>query len=62
MNTPKLSDLQTSILSAFETRFGTINRGLKAAFRTFAQVIAGQLRLVYLYAADIQKNVFPDPC
>jgi uncharacterized phage protein gp47/JayE len=60
MNTPKLSELQASILAAFETRFDTINRGLKATFRTLAQVLAGQLRLVYLYSADVQRNVFPD--
>jgi len=60
MNTPKLNDLQNSILSAFETRFGTINRGLKSTFRTISQVLAGELRLVYLYAARIQQNSFAD--
>lgn len=60
MNTPKLSDLQASILNSFENRFGTINRGLKSTFRTFAQVFGGELFLFYLFGAKVQKNVFPD--
>jgi len=60
MNTPKLSELQASLMSAFETRFGTINRGLKAVFRTLSQVVSGEIRLVYLYGGEIQRNVFPD--
>jgi len=60
MNTPKLRELQNSILSAFETRFGTINRGLKSVYRTISQVLAGEIRLVYLYGGAIQRNVFAD--
>lgn len=60
MNTPKLADLVLSVLTAFESKFGTINRGLRSTFRTIAIVVSGQLRLLYLYAARIQKNVFPD--
>lgn len=60
MITPKLKELQDSILSAFETRFGTINRGLKSTFRVISQVLAGELRLVYLFGASVQKNVFAD--
>lgn len=60
MITPKLKELQDSLLSAFETRFGTINRGLKSVFRTISQIVAGELWSVYLYGAAIQKNVFAD--
>lgn len=60
MITPRLSDLQTSLFNAFETRFGTLNRGLKSIFRTLAQVFGGELYLFYLAGAKVQKNVFPD--
>lgn len=60
MITPKLKELQDSLLSAFETRFGNINRGLKSVFRTISQILAGELWLVYLYGGSIQKNVFAD--
>lgn len=60
MNTPKLADLQEALMSAFETRFGTIRRGVRAIFRTLAQVFAGELYLFYLSGAKVQKNVFPD--
>ena len=60
MITPKLKELQDSLLSAFETRFGTINRGLKSVFRTISQILAGEIWLVYLYGGSIQKNVFAD--
>lgn len=60
MITPRLSDLQTSLFNAFETRFGTLNRGLKSIFRALAQVFGGELYLFYLAGAKVQKNVFPD--
>lgn len=60
MRTPTIQELQNSIISAFEDRFGTINRGLRSVFRTIAQVLSGELRLLYLTSARVQKNIFPD--
>lgn len=60
MDTPKINELRQSFISAFEDNYGTINRGLKSVFNTLSVVYAGVLRLVYLYAARVQKNVWPD--
>jgi len=60
MNTPTLQELQTAVLNAFEDRFGTINRGIRSTFRVISQVLSGQLKQLYLTAARVQKNIFPD--
>ena len=60
MRIPTIQELQTAITSSFESQFGTLNRGLRATHRTLAQVLSGQLRLLYLYAGRIQRNLFPD--
>ena len=60
MRTPTINELRTALLDAFEDNFGTVNRGLRSTFRVIAFILAAQLKLLYLTAARVQKNVFPD--
>lgn len=58
--TPSLSDLYASVLSDLRNRFSITTLFGKVIFNAFALVQAAKLKLYYLHAAFIYKNIFPD--
>lgn len=60
-NIPTISELYSQILNDLRTELGiTATFWGKIYLRAQAAVHAGRLKLLYLFAASVQKNVFPD--
>jgi len=54
---PKLIDLYNGIIASIQTRFGIVLSLGKSFFRVLAGVWAGQMKIQYVYLANVQKNI-----
>ena len=61
MNQPSLDNLHSNVSSVIKSKFG-IATDLKNWLNALALSIAGNLKLVYLYMANVNNNVWPDTC
>ena len=57
---PSIPELYENISSDLKSKLNLSDADLKTVFGAFDSVIAAQFKLVYLYLADIQNNIFPD--
>jgi uncharacterized phage protein gp47/JayE len=58
---PSLNDLYTKLVTDIKTSLGIISGLLvKFVINGFATVVAAQVKLLYLYQVDVQRNQFPD--
>ncbi len=57
---PSLVDLQTTLSNDFKTKLNISSDFLKKTLDGMSSVLAGALKLLYLYLSDVQKNAFPD--
>lgn len=57
---PTIAQIYSNIESDLKARLNLPPSELKAVVDAFCSVIAGQLKLLYLYQADLQNNIFPD--
>lgn len=61
MNIPTIKELYFKILSRLESEFNTnISSSARSYLRVRAAVLAAEMYLYYLFAAKVQKNLFPD--
>lgn len=60
-NIPTIQDLYNQIISDFDLKLGTnLNQLRRAYLKALAAVQAGKLKIMYLFAAAVQKNIAPD--
>lgn len=60
---PTLSELRDLILTSLSAGFDSgIDENTKAALNVLADTQAGQIKQLYLAAAEVQKNIFIDTC
>lgn len=57
---PTIREIYNQIEKDFKNKLNLQNTELKLVIDAISAVFSGQLRLVYLYLYDIQKNSFPD--
>ena len=60
MNIPKFEDLRQSVLNDLRNKLGVSTMVGKMFLQVFALVQAGKLKLIYLTAAYIYRNIYPD--
>ena len=57
---PTTNELYDSISSDLRSKLNIIGNSLRNVLNAFALVLAGQIKLIYLFLGDIQDNCFPD--
>lgn len=57
---PSLKEIQTNIANDLINKLGLSGDSLKTVLNAFDAVVAAEIKLLYLYLADIQDNIFPD--
>lgn len=57
---PSIQELHANIAQDLKSRLKLSDDQLRKVVEAFASVTAGQFKLLYLYLADIQNNIFPD--
>src|SRR4051812_38631449 len=57
---PSISDLYTKLASDIKSKLGILTILIKFVVNALSAVLAGQLKLLYLYLVDVQNNQFPD--
>jgi len=57
---PTTNELYDSISIDLKSKLNIIGNSLRNVLNAFALVLAGQIKLIYLFLGDIQDNCFPD--
>ena len=57
---PTISEIYQNISNDLKNKLNLSDDDLKKVLDAFAAVISAQIKLNYLFLADIQNNVFPD--
>lgn len=57
---PSLQQLKERFYRSLQTELGLTDTELKKVDKAFSNTVAAELKLLYLFLGDIQKNVFPD--
>jgi len=59
-NIPTIQQLNETIANDLKSKLNLNDTDLKTVLSAFDVVLSAQFKLVYLYLADIQNNIFPD--
>lgn len=59
-NIPTIQQLNESIANDLKSKLNLSDTDLKTVLSAFDAVLSAQFKLVYLFLADIQNNIFPD--
>ena len=57
---PSIVELQQKITEDFKSKLNLSDDDLKRTLNAFSLVLSGQMKILYLFLADIQNNIFPD--
>lgn len=57
---PSIVELQQKITEDFKSKLNLSDDDLKKTLNAFSLVLSGQMKILYLFLADIQNNIFPD--
>lgn len=57
---PTIAELSKRISDDLKSNLNISDSELKGVLNAFSLVIAGQMKLLYMFLADVQDNVFPD--
>lgn len=57
---PSIKELQARVSSALKTSLDINDPKVKLVIDALSGVLAGEMKLLYLYLSDIQNNLFPD--
>ena len=57
---PTIAEIYSNLEADLKTRLNLTDSELKSVLDAFCSVVAAQLKLIYLYQADLQNNIFPD--
>lgn len=59
-NIPTIAELNTALEADFRSKLNLSDDDLKKVLTAFQAVLSAQIKLLHLYLADIQNNIFPD--
>ena len=57
---PSIVELQQKITEDFKSKLNLSDDDLKRTLNAFSLVLSGQMKILYLFLADIQNNIFAD--
>lgn len=57
---PSIIELQQNIVEDLKSKLNLSDDDLKKTLNAISLVLSGQMKILYLYLADIQNNIFPD--
>ena len=57
---PSIVELQQKITEDFKSKLNLSDDDLKKTLNAFSLVLSGQMKILYLFLADIQNNIFAD--
>ena len=57
---PTLQEISLNVANDLKNKLNLQSSDLKTVLDAFSAVLSAQIKLLYLYQADIQKNLFPD--